>query len=282
MDNIQLDTVLVGVKIDGKEVLVDPGTKMAPFETLHWAHAGAGGVAMDAGNKAEIIVTPLQTNTDNSILHVGTLEVSPQGAVSGSLKMAFIGQRAIELRQLGIQSGVEAVKAEINAMVAQQVPAGIQAVVDHIVYLDDPNKQLLAVIPVSGSFSRNADGRLVLPRTFFEAQERNPFPAESSRELPVDMRYPAQEQEQITYVLPTGFMLAGTPQDANLKWEENAAYQLHTKVEGSSITDARILARGFTLLDAKDYDQLRDFYQKVAAADQQTLVLSASRASRAQ
>ena len=78
---------------------------MAPFETLHWAHAGAGGVAMDAGNKAEIIVTPLQKNTDNSILHVGTPQRIPQGAVSGSLKMAFIGQRAIELRQLGIKSG---------------------------------------------------------------------------------------------------------------------------------------------------------------------------------
>ena len=122
----------------------------------------------------------------------------------------------------------------------------------------------------------------MLPRTFFEAQEQNPFPAESSRELPVDMRYPAQEQEQITYMLPTGFALAGTPQDANLKWEENAAYQLHTKVEGSSITDARILARGFTLLDAKDYGQLRDFYQKVVAADQQPLVLSASQTSKAQ
>src|ERR1700739_1482694 len=185
MDNIQLDTVLVGVKIDGKEVLVDPGTRMAPFETLHWAHAGAGGVAMDPGNKAEIVVTPLQKNAENSILHVGTLEVSPQGAVSGSLKIAFIGQRAIELRQLGIQSGVEAVKAEINAMIAQQIPAGIQAAVDHLVYLDDSNKQLLAVIPVSGSFSRNADGRLVLPRTFFEAQERNQFPGGSPHEITV-------------------------------------------------------------------------------------------------
>ncbi|MGA8741162.1 MAG: transglutaminase domain-containing protein [Terracidiphilus sp.] len=282
MDNIQLDTVLVGVKIDGKEILVDPGTKMAPFETLHWAHAGAGGVAMDAGNKAEIIVTPLQKNTDNSTLHVGTLNISPLGGVSGTLKIAFIGQRAIELRQLGIQSGVEAVKAEINAMLAQHVPAGIQAAVDHVVYLDDPNKQLLAVIPVSGSFSKNADGRLVLPRTFFEAQEQNPFPAESPRDLPIDMHYPAQEQEQITYVLQTGVTLAGTPQDANLKWEENAAYQLRTKIEGSSITDARILARGFTLLDARDYDQLRDFYQKVVTADQQPLFLSASQASKAQ
>ena len=279
MDNIQLDTVLIGLKLDGKEILVDPGTRMAPFETLHWAHTGAGGVAMNANNKAEIIVTPLQKNTDNSTLHVGTLNVTAQGAISGTLKVAFIGQKAIELRQLGIKSGVEAVEADLNAMVAQQVPSGLQASVDHVVYLDDPDRQLLAVIRVSGNLARNKDRRLVLPRMFFEAQERNPFPAENSRELPVDMRYPAQEQEQITYVLPPGYTLEETPQDANLKWEDNAAYQLRTKVEGSSVTGARILQRGFTLLDPKDYEQLHDFYQKVVAADQQPLVLSAAQAS---
>ena len=282
MSNIQLDTVLVALKIDGKEILVDPGTRMAPFEILHWAHTGTGGVAMDAGNKAEIIVTPLQKNKDNSTLHIGTLNVSAQGAISGTLKVAFLGQKAIELRQLGVRSGAEAVKAEVNSMLAQQVPSGIQATVDHVVYLNDPDKQLLAVIPVSGSFAKRADGRLVLPRMFFEAQERNPFPSESSRELPVDMRYPAQEQEQITYALPAGYALEGTPQDTNLKWEENAAYQLRTKVEGSSITNARVLQRGFTLLDAKDYEQLHDFYQKVVAADQQPLVLSVTQARNVQ
>ena len=96
------------------------------------------------------------------------------------------------------------------------------------------------------------------------------------------MRYPAQEQEQITYALPPGYALEATPKDANLKWEDNAAYQLHTKVEGSSIIQARILARGFTLLEPKDYLQLHDFYQKVVAADQQPLVLSAAQASKLQ
>jgi hypothetical protein len=282
MDNVQLDSVLVGMQLEGKETLVDPGTKMAPFATLHWAHAGAGGVAMGAGNKAETIVTPFQKNTDNSTLHVGTLNVTAQGAVTGSLKIGFIGQKAIELRQLAIKSGVEAVSSEINAMLVQQVPAGVKASVDHMVYLDDPNRQLLAVIPVSGSLSKNVSGRIELPRNFFEAQEKNPFPAESPRELPVDMRYPAQEQEQITYVLPAGYALEGTPQDTNLKWEENAAYQSRAKVDGNSIIGARILARGFTLLDPKDYVQLHDFYQKVISADQQPLVLTAAQASKVQ
>jgi hypothetical protein len=282
MNNIQLDTVLVQLSIDGKEILVDPGTKMAPFRTLHWAHAGAGGVAMDAGNKVEIIVTPLQKNSDNSILHAGNLNVSPKGTASGTLKVAFTGERAIELRQVGVKSGVEAVKSEIDRMIAQEVPEGISAKVDHVAYLDDPSKQLLAVIPVSGLLAKSADGQLVLPRLFFETKETNPFPVGITRKLPVDMRYPAQEQEQITYMLPPGFTLKENPQDTNLKWEDNAAYQLRTKIAGDSITNARILVRGFTMLEAKDYDHLYDFYRKVIAADQQQLVLSASQASKLQ
>jgi transglutaminase-like putative cysteine protease len=274
MDNVQLDTALIALNIDGKEILVDPGTKMAPFEVLHWAHAGAGGVRLDASNKVETFVTPMQKNTDNSILHVGSVNLTAQGNVAGTVKIAFIGQRAIGLRQLGVKSGADAVKEELNKMISAQVPQGIQAKVDHVAYLDDPGKQLLAVINVSGSFAKNSGGHLVVPRLFFEAQEKNPFPADKVRELPIDMRYPAQEQEQITYVLPAGYTLKENPQDANLRWEENAAYQLRTKVTGDSITDARVLARGFTLLDAKDYEQVRDFYQKVVAADQQELVLA--------
>jgi hypothetical protein len=274
MDNIQLDTTLVALNIEGKEILVDPGTKMAPFGTLHWAHAGAGGIRFDGSNKVQTFITPLENNTDNSTLEIGTLNVTAQGGVSGTLKMAFIGQRAIELRQLGIKAGPEAVKREVNKLIATQVPHGVEAIVDHIAYLDDANKQLLAIINVSGSFARDSDDRLVVPRLFFEAQERNPFPADEVRELPVDMRYPAQEQEQITYALPTGYTLKEHPQDTNLRCEQNAVYQLRTKVSDGSITAARVLARGFTLLEAKDYQQVRDFYEKVISTDQLQLVLN--------
>jgi hypothetical protein len=274
MDNVQLDTALISLNIDGKEIFVDPGTKMAPFEVLHWAHAGAGGVRLDASNKVETFVTPLQKNTDNSTLLVGSISLTREGRVSGTLKIAFIGQRAIELRQLGIRSGADAVNEGLNKMITARVPQGIHANVDHLAYLDDPRKQLLAVINVSGSLTKNAGGDLVVPRLFFGAQEKNPFPADKMRELPIDMRYPAQEQEQITYVLPAGYTLKEYPQDTNLRWEENVAYQLRTKVAGGSVTGARVLARAFTLLDAKDYEQVRNFYQKVVAADQQELVLA--------
>jgi hypothetical protein len=278
-DTSQLDYVLIGMNIGGKQVITDPGEKFAPFETLHWSHAGAGGVALTDNGKLEVVITPLQENSDNKTVRVGELAVTPQGAVSGVLKVGFIGQEALYLRQLALRADADAVKAQLNRMIASEIPDGIQANVDHVAFLDDPDKQLVAVVPVTGSFSDHAGKHIVLPRLFFETRETDPFPPEDPRALPVDMHYPAQEQEQITYQLPAGFALDGTPQDASLKWEENAAYQLHSKTEGNSITTLRVLARGFTLLEPSEYGKLREFYDKVATTDRQQLVLTGAQAT---
>lgn len=278
----QLDTVLIALNIDGKKIILDPGTRFAPFETLHWAHTGAGGVTLADNGKVEDITTPVQKNTDNSTLHVGTLTITPQGGVSGLLKIAFLGQPAIELRQLSVTSGYEGLKDSIDKMLASEVPPGITAKVDHVAFVDDTSKQLLAVVPVSGSLASPGNGRISLPRFFFESQENNPFPADGDRTLPVDMRYPAQDQEQITYQLPAGFTIDNKPADATLRFGENAAYEARTKVASGSVTNARVLARGFIFLAPKDYVQLHDFYQKVVATDQQPLVLGGSQANKGQ
>jgi hypothetical protein len=272
-DPSQLDSVVISIQADGKEIVLDPGTRMAPFATLHWAHAAAGGLALN-GNKVETIITPEQKVTDNAVIHVGSLNVTPQGGVSGTIKVAFIGQDAIRLRQLGIRAGADAVKSDIDRMISGEVPSGVEARVDHVVNLDDASKQLLAIVPISGNIGTPAGARIVLPRSFFDTRESNPFPTDEGRTAPVDVRYPMQEQDQITYVLPTGFTVEGKPQDSAEKWEPNAVFQLKLKADASSITSARTLARGFTLLDAKDYTNLHDFYQKVATADQQQLVLA--------
>lgn len=279
MDTSQLDTVVIELTIDGKEVVVDPGQKMAPFQTLHWSHAGAGGVAMASNGKVEIIVTPLQDNKDNTMVRVGTLTVSPQGSVSGTLKVGFIGQEALFLRQMAIRTDANTVKQQMERTIVAEVPDGVEAHIDHIANLDDPDKQLIAVVPITGTLSDHAGSHMAVPRLFFDTKETDPFPTDPNRTLPIDMHYPAQEQEQITYNFPSGFTLEGTPQDATLKWEQNAAYQLRSKTDANSITTGRILARGFTLLEASEYGKLRDFYDKVATTDRQQLVLTATQTS---
>jgi len=268
----QLDTVVIALNVEGKDITVDPGTKMAPFETLHWAHAAAAGLALNNG-KVDTIITPEQKVTDNLVLHVGSISVTPQGGVSGAVKVAFLGQPALRLRQMALAKA-DAPKSEIERMLAQQVPSGVEARVDRVANMDDPNRQLVAVVNISGTLGSPAGGRIVLPRNFFSTRQGNPYPEDSDRISPVDVHYPAQEQDQITYVLPAGFTVEGKPEDSVVKWESNAAYEQKAKVAPNSFTCTRVLARGFTLLEPKDYSGLHDFYQKVVAADQQQVVLT--------
>jgi hypothetical protein len=271
----QLDAVVIAVTVDGKEIVLDPACKMAPFQTLHWSHAGAGGVALGGDGKVESIITPLQDNRDNTVIRVGSLNIGPEGSVSGTLKVGFIGQQALEWRQRALKADASALKGQLESELQSQVPDGVQIHIDRIAGLDDPGKQLVAVLQVTGTLGTRTGSHLILPRLFFDSKATDPFPAEEVRSLPVDVHYAAQEQEQITYVFPTGFALEGTPEDASMKWEENAAYKLVAKADATSITSARILARGFTLLGPAEYGRLRDFYDKVALADHQQLALSA-------
>jgi hypothetical protein len=49
---------------------------------------------------------------------------------------------------------------------------------------------------------------------------------------------------------------------------------IQSSSKDSSVTVDRTLVYNYTLLDPKDYPSLHDFYQKVATADQQQLVLT--------
>jgi hypothetical protein len=274
LSTAQLDAVVIALNIDGKESLVDPGEKMAPFQTLHWAHTGAGGIALDASGKVEIVVTPLSLYTDNAIVRVGKIDLTPQGQASGTIKIAFTGQEALRWRQLALHTSPEEIKTQLDNTLASQVPAGIQAHLDHFANLDNPNAQLMAIVQVSGSLAAPAGNRFSVPRLFFDSRETDPFPAEASRTLPIDMHYAGEEQEQITYQLPAGFSLEGTPQETKFNFATNATYIVRSRVDANSVTTTRVLARGFTTLDPADYDGLRDFYQKTITADQQQLLMN--------
>jgi transglutaminase-like putative cysteine protease len=275
----QLDSILIAVNLDGKEILLDPAEKMAPFQTLHWSHAAAGGLAMDPSGKVETILTPEAEAKENKTVRVGTLAISDEGTVTGSLKVGFTGQRALEWRQISLRLDDAQLKARMESELARQAPAGVQLHIDHIAGMDPASPQVMAVVQISGTLGARNGNRLVLPRLFFESKETNPFPAETERQLPIDMHYASQEQDQITYTLPPGFTIQGPPQEVKFKWENNAAYQLNSKADAASLVSARLLARGFTMLDAKDYAPLRDFYTKVTTSDQEQFVLLPQSAS---
>jgi hypothetical protein len=121
---------------------------------------------------------------------------------------------------------------------------------------------------------------MFLPGVFFESRAKHPFVAEEKRESAVDMKHSETVQDSVTYHLPESLQVESAPADANVPWAAHAAMQLKSSVKKNDITVNRTFVRGFSMLEAKDYPALRDFYQKVSTADQEQLVLTGAPAAK--
>jgi len=114
----------------------------------------------------------------------------------------------------------------------------------------------------------------MLPGLFFATRSGHPFVNSENRQTIVDMQYANQVTDQVTYHLPDGLSVEGAPKDDKFGWPQHAAFTIKTAQAPSKITVARQLTRAFTFATAEEYQDLRGFYQKIGAADQQQVVLT--------
>ena len=113
-----------------------------------------------------------------------------------------------------------------------------------------------------------------------ELRSDHPFVDQEKRLEPVDMQYGEQTTDQVTYRISPGLTVEGAPQDATVAWKDHAILVTKSSSAPGQITIGRTLARFFTVAKSDEYQDLRGFYQKVAASDQQQLVLTASSAAK--
>jgi hypothetical protein len=138
----------------------------------------------------------------------------------------------------------------------------------------------MAIVSVKGTLGTATSKRLLLPGFFFEAQGHAPFVSQEKRLEAVDMHYGDRESDQVTYHLPDGLVVEGAPADASIPWAGHASYAAKTISTPGQVIVGRSLARAFSQVKPEEYQDLRGFYQKVAAADQQQLVLTAAHVAK--
>jgi hypothetical protein len=275
----QLQDDVVILSIAGKEIVLDPGEKMCPFQVVHWKHTGAGGIRQSADGRAATS-SPLQPYTANTLVRVGDLNVDDHGAASGNFRFLFSGQRALDWRQEAIRSDEDETKKSFDRWLKTITPPGIEAHIDHFAGLDEPDANLIAFVKVEGTPGSVTSTRLLLPGFLFEPPGNRPFIDQPQRQTPVDMHYAEQVTDQVVFHLPPGLKVEAAPQESKVSWTDHAVLATKIKAEPAQITIARQLSRAFVLASPDEYPDLHAFFQKVAAADQQQLVLTRAPAAR--
>lgn len=271
----QFDDDIVILNSGGKEIYLDPGEKMCPFQLVHWKHTAAGGIRQGAeGRSAEY--TPLQPYAANKMMRTGDVTVDEHGAITGSFRFVMEGQQALYWRQQSLREDADELKKSFDRDLQRVFPAGVDAHVDHFLGLEDPDANLMAVIKAGGSVGSATAKRLMLPGFFFESNGRGAFVNEEKRLTPVDMHYGEIVIDQVTYHLPPTLQVEGAPQEGKLPWAGQAILTVKVANKPGEVTVARQFARGFTFVKADEYQDLRSYYQKLAQSDEQQLVLTAA------
>ena len=273
------DYIAVG-KLDGKDMYADPGEKFCPFGMLQWRHTLTSGFRPAANKSSAIVRTPGTSDESNTVERVADLTVDEAGNVKGQVRIILSGQDALRWRQTAILNDESEVKKRFNEWIAGHLPEGVQGDFDHFLGLEDYNVNLLGFVRVTGSLGTTTGKRMFLPGLFFESKGKHPFVAQDKRTISVDVQYARSENDDVTYRLPASYKVESSPEASHVEWADQAKLAITTTIDGDEVHVTRSLANNYTIVDPKDYEKLHEFYQKLAVADQQQVVLVRSAGNR--
>jgi hypothetical protein len=279
LDVEQLNDYIAIVEVGGSDLYLDPGQKMCPFGDLYWAHTLTSGLRL-SDNGADLAKTPFPPSAANSIARTADLTVDEQGNVSGTARIVVKGAEALHWRQVALEDGEDELKKQFEASLRGGLPelAGVR--VDHFEGLADYESNLEAIARIDGRIGTVLSKRLILPGLFFEARAKHPFVAQDLRLAPIDLHYSAEELDHVAYHLPAGWSVEGAPSTDNVTWLGFAELKISSARTEDKVEVTRAFTSNFALLGPETYNDLHDFYLKLAAADQQQIVLVRAAASK--
>lgn len=267
----QLEDEIAIVNIGGNDVFFDPGQRYCEYSKLHWMHANVLGIRQ-ADNGVVPFMTPAGSYKDNETMRNANLELAPDGSLKGGIRISMTGADALRWRLKALSADEQEAKSDYEKEIQDQVPDGVIVKMNRFVNLADNTSGLQAILDVSGNMGTAAGKRVLLPSSFFQARVK-PIFAQTKRENPVDLRYPYATEDRVSVKLASGLSLEGLPADASVPMEKLAAYTVRYKSDGNTYSEDRVIAVGSALYKKDEYPELRDFFQKAGAQDQQQLVL---------
>ena len=279
MDWDQLDDELAIVSIGGKETYLDPGQRYCEFGKLHWKHTWAEGVRQ-TDNGTAIASTHGLTYKDNQVDRLADLTLDPDGKLHGYIRMTMTGTEALRWRQAALRSDEEEVKKDFEDDLQRSMPPGVQVKTNHFIGLADYTHALMVQVDVSGTLGTATGKRVFLPAVFFEASSK-PLFVQEKRENPIDLHYPYTMHDQLALKLPPNVTAESVPKESNVPFAPNGDYVAKFVVQDNTFAYGRLLRLANPFYKVSEYPDLRGFYQKANADDQEQVVLKAGAASSA-
>ena len=272
----QLNDSIAIVNVDGKDQFFDPGARYCPYGHLSWAHTVTQGIRQTESG-SDFFGTPGESYTFSRVQRIADVTLTPEGALSGTIKMIYTGDPALRWRHRSLEGDSASLEREIRTSVEELVPSGVEVKVASVEKLEDYEQPLVANLEVKGSLGSSTGKRVLLPGDIFEANAKPAFPHEK-REIPVYFEFARITQDAVRITFPSNLSIESLPASNKDSFEKAVAYGYSSESTPHTFTVRRTYALGEILFDVKQYPALRTFYSKMETKDQENVVLTTAAA----
>jgi Domain of Unknown Function with PDB structure (DUF3857)/Transglutaminase-like superfamily len=266
----QLNTEIALVNVAGKDVYLDPGTPYCPYGTLRWVRTSAAGLRLD--KKGGAFVTAPPAPYDKAVTRrIADVTLDSDGNLKGTVTVKFEGGEALEHRVDALDSDEAGRAKDLQDEVESWLPNGSNAKLTKVEGWQASEEPLTATFDVYvPSYASAAGTRMLIPAFLFQARQLDAF-KHADRKFPVYFPYAFTESDKVEITVPAGFTIESVPpgEKAVIGY---AGYQNVAQFDGQHLVTQRVLQVNGIFFKLELYPEIKDFFSKVQAGDEQQAV----------
>jgi hypothetical protein len=268
----QLDTEIVVVNQAGKDIYLDPGTQFCPYGYLRWIRTSTMGIKLD--KKGGVFVTAPAAGYDKATIRRNAdMALDGDGNLKGTITVKFEGGDALEHRLDELATDEAGRKKDLEDELQGWLPTGAILKLTKSEGWDTSDGPLTAIFSVEmPGYASMAGKRLLVPAYLFQARQMDAF-KHVDRKFPIYFPYAFGEVDRVNISMPGGYTLENAPQQQSARLGY-AAYQNLAQFDGKQLVTQRILQVNGIFFKLDLYPEVKDFFGKVQAGDEQQAVLT--------
>ena len=266
----QLDSEMARVQVNGKSAFLDPGTRFCPYGVLRWIRSATA--AMDLNDPGAFISTPAADSQNALTSRSANLVLSADGSAKGEVRIEFSGVDALERRLSALDTDEAGRQKELEEQVKEWLPVNAKVQMTASTGWENENEGLVALFNVEiPEYASAAGKRLLVPAALFRPKASRVL-KNAPRKYPVYYHYAFTEADSVVLDLPAGYTAetVAAPQAARMDF---ADFSSQAGSAGNRVNMERTLRVNGILFPPDRYQQVRDFFAKVQAADDSQSVL---------
>ena len=275
--SVELDSNVVLVKLNGKDMYFDPGGAFTPFGLLEWVETGVTGLKLDKDG-GSWIQTTLPQPAESQIRREAKLQLSDTGDLEGVATVTFTGLEAMYRRLEQRHEDDTARKKYLEDSVKDEIPAAAELELTNKPDWKSAEEPLVAVLNLRiPGWASSAGKHATLPVGFFTAGDKHIF-EHADRVHPLYFAYPYETVDDVTIDLPLGWQVSSVPapqtQDGHI-----VVYTMKVENNNGTLHVFRKFDLDILFLESRYYPALRQFFQAVRSGDEQQILLQPAAAS---